>query len=334
MFPGAPAALVTRAAFLLFRGDNAVTNSLAGSGATKPTLKVMQVVAVMLIAAMLAGCSREKIDWKSAEAADTVEAYDHFLQRHPDGELSTQARARVAQLNEARDWKKASAADTADAYRQFLAQHENGKWAGEARIRVENFALDGTASGPLRPSTTADGASTASASAAAEPQPGAFGPRKNAGDSRSPAPPTMPASSPATTAPAPQPAPAHVATTSALAKSSATPTSPAPKPVAAPAATGPSVTPKQPSADSASEFGIQLGAFRSQQAALSDWKRIQGRFDSDLHGLFAQAVPIQQASGQLFRLQAPVGKEARARAICASLARQSQPCLVVLPRAH
>ncbi len=108
-------------------------------------------LAVLLAMTLLAGCSREKIDWKSAEAADTVEAYDHFLERHPDGELSTQARARVSQLNEERDWKRASATDTLQAYQQFLAQHENGKWTGEARIRVENFALDGTPTGPMRP---------------------------------------------------------------------------------------------------------------------------------------------------------------------------------------
>ncbi len=209
----------------------------------------IRVVVLMLAMAVFSGCSREKIDWKSAEAADTLEGYDHFIELHPDGELATQARARVAQLNEDRDWKRVSAADTADAYRQFLAQHESGKWAEEARIRIENFALDGTAMGPARPATD----------------------------------------------------------TEPVARGAA--------PVAAPRA----------------EFGIQLGAFRSQEAALNDWKRLQVKFDPDLRGLFARAVPVQQSAGQLFRLQAPVGEEARARAICASLARQSQPCVVVLP---
>ena len=54
---------------------------------------------------LIAGCSRERIDWKSAEAADTQEAYDHFLERHPDSELATQARARIAQLAEDKDWQ-------------------------------------------------------------------------------------------------------------------------------------------------------------------------------------------------------------------------------------
>ena len=294
MFPGAPAAVVMRAAFLLFRGDDVVT-------------KTMHVATLMLAVAMLVGCSREKIDWKSAEAADTVEAYDHFLERHPDGDLSTQARARVAQLNEERDWKRASAADTADAYRQFLTQHENGKWAGEARIRVENFALDGTSLGPMRP--TDPEPTVSAATAAPEPKPGTFGPRADTQPAAVASAP--PVTSPAPVAPPTKPAATHVAAA----------TTPAPTQVAA--------RPADPS-----QFGIQLGAFSSQQAALNDWKRIQARFDSDLRGLFAKAVPAQQASGQLFRLQAPVGEEAKARSICASLVKQSQPCVVVLPQSH
>jgi cell division septation protein DedD len=289
MFPGAPAAVVMRAAFLLFRGDDVVT-------------KTMHVATLMLAVAMLVGCSREKIDWKSAEAADTVEAYDHFLERHPDGELSTQARARVAQLDEDRDWKRASAADTADGYRHFLAQHENGKWAGEARIRVENFALDGTSLGPMRP--TDPEPTVSAATTAPEPNPGTFGPRAD----------TQPAAVAAASA-ATSPVPAPVATRPALTP----PTQASAKPIPGTHTT---------------QFGIQLGAFSSQQAALNDWKRIQGRFGSDLHGLFAKAVPVQQASGQLFRLQASVGEETKARTICASLAKQSQPCVVVLPQSH
>jgi len=89
----------------------------------------------------LVACGGEGRDWRSAEAADTVEAYDGFLEKHPEGEHVTQARARLEQLAEDREWQRATTKDTAAAYREFLAQHPNGKWAGEARIRVENFAL-------------------------------------------------------------------------------------------------------------------------------------------------------------------------------------------------
>ncbi len=278
----------------------------------------MHVATLMLAVAMLVGCSREKIDWKSAEAADTVEAYDHFLERHPDGELSTQARARVAQLDEERDWKRASAADTADGYRQFLAQHENGKWAGEARIRVENFALDGTSLGPMRP--TDPEPTVSAATTAPEPKPGTFGPRADtqpaavaaASAATSPAPAAVAAARPAPTPPA----------------QASVPAVPPTKPAAAHVATVPATAPTQASAKpipgtDATQFGIQLGAFSSQQAALNDWKRIQGRFGSDLHGLFAKAVPVQQASGQLFRLQARWARRPR-RARSAHRSRSSR----------
>lgn len=259
------------------------------------TRNALLAIATLVGVLALAGCSREKIDWKSAESADTVEAYDHFIGRHPEGELATQARSRVAQLNEDRDWKRATTADTADAYRQFLAQHDSGKWAEEARIRVENFSLNGTAEGPAAP------AATMSAQAESLPAVPAAASKSAAG------------AQPSVSAKASAPEQRVV-----VAKSVAAAAKPLPAPAAPPGAAPP-------------QFGIQLGAFRSQDAALKSWKQIQAKHDSDLHGLFARAVPVSQSSGQLFRLQAPVGDEARARAICASLSRKSQPCVVVLP---
>ncbi len=252
---------------------------------------------------LVTGCSRERIDWKSAEAADTQEAYDHFLALHPDSALATQARARLAQLAEDKDWRRASAADTADAYRQFLEQHPSGKWAEEARIRVESFALDShpsptaTLSGGMAAAAPAASLGAASPGTLAEPL------RRTPGVRRPPAPPPGPPSKPAPVAPAKPAKP-----------SSAT---------AAPAA-------RIASGDSAG-FGIQLGAFSTRAAALGEWKRLQTTHDSELRGLVGNAVPVHMASGTLFRLQSPVGAEARAREICAALAKRGQPCVVVLP---
>jgi len=289
---------------------------------------LMGVLALATLVGSLAGCSREKIDWQSAESADTVEGYDHFIERHPEGELAAQARARVAQLNEDRDWKRATAADTADAYRQFLAQHESGKWAEEARIRVENFSLDGTAAGPARPSSSPEPAIARAPVATATPEAGTASPAPTHGpkESQTPA-----ASSPT----AVKPVPAQAASKEVAAARAASPEKPAAPASAGTTAASPkpaaSAGPAAAAASAPAPFGIQLGAFRSQDAALNNWKQLQLKFDSDLHGLFARAVPVHQSAGQLFRLQAPVGDEARARAICASLAKRSQPCVVVLP---
>lgn len=251
-------------------------------------MKLPAVAAAALLGiatlALVTGCSRERIDWKSAEAADTREAYDHFLSLHPDSPLAAQARARIAQLIEDQDWHRAAAADTPDAYRQFLARHADGKWAEEARIRIESFALDSNA---------------------------AF-----ATPARHLVPPALQQSSSAAPAMPPSQPPVTTATSNA-------------GNTTAPAAPG--------HADGASSrgYGIQLGAFSTQSAALTEWKRLQTKFDSELHGLSAHAVRAQvSGQRQLFRLQAPVGEEAHARGICAALVKRGQPCVVVLPQAR
>ena len=116
--------------------------------------------------AVLAGCSRERRDWQSAQTADTIEAYGDFLAKHGDSPLATQAEARVKQLGEERDWQQAATADTLEAYQAYLRQHPESKWAEEARIRVENFSLAGATPGaPAAPGPAAPPAASPEATA-------------------------------------------------------------------------------------------------------------------------------------------------------------------------
>ena len=89
----------------------------------------------------LAACSAEQQDWRSAEAAGTSEAYQRFLEQHPDSELAAKAREQIKAFVEERDWSQVTRIGTPDAYRGFLAAHPGGRLADEARIRIESFAL-------------------------------------------------------------------------------------------------------------------------------------------------------------------------------------------------
>lgn len=105
----------------------------------------------------LTGCSRERSDWRSAQAADTLESYQQFIDAHPDSARVTSARERLAQLAEQKDWRAAAELDTLEAYERFLAQYPRGHWAKEARLRADNFAagsalpLAGAAAAPAQP---------------------------------------------------------------------------------------------------------------------------------------------------------------------------------------
>jgi hypothetical protein len=350
---------------------------------------------------LVAGCSREQQDWRSAESADTIEGYGQFIQRHPESELATQARTRVAQLGEDRDWQHAGSADTVDSYRDFIAQHPSGKWAQEARIRIENFSLGeqaGTDAGSKTAAGTRAGrasgggsnaaAGTASlsgaggnASGGGESVNGASGsggagrvpsghsaastgqgeqmPTGADDDARpdaalghpgtaasssarsyglaSPGEAATPAGSRASAAAAAPPSTAWAAAaaasggavtrrpdTSAAGSATTTPSNLTATPPSRPAA----AIPAKPGSTG---FGIQLGAFSTEAGANTEWRLLASQFAPDLQGLQEHLVAADTPSGRIYRLQAVVGDETRARAICDSLRKHGQACVAVLP---
>jgi cell division septation protein DedD len=288
------------------------------------TFRAGKLAALIVSLAVLGACSREQQDWRSAEAADSVDGYGQFLQRHPDSELATEARTRVAQLSEDLEWQRAGSADNADAYKQFLVQHPNGKWAQEARIRIENFALgkEGSAAGPpvsgeaplsggapvgvpaigamSAGTATSDGGARALPGEAARAFPGEAARAQSASGELARLPTTAQASpGDAATSVVPQPSPA--------------------------------ISTAWKSDDG---FGVQLGAFASEDAATNEWQQLTARFSAELRGLAPRVVSANTSTGRLFRLQALVADEARARALCDMLKKQSQACVPVLPHGH
>ena len=242
---------------------------------------------------LLGGCSRESGDWKSAQGADTIEAYDGFLKQHPQSEFAAQALERTKQLAEERDWQVATQADTADAYQQFLTQYPEGKWAQEARVRIENFnVMDGGGSAATTPAATPP---ATEAAAAKEPVAASAAPVAAAATASAPA--VAPAAAPAASAPAPKPAV---------------------KPAAA----------EKPAPAAAGKFRVQLGAFSSEDTARAEWRRATGRF-AELKSLSPLVTAAQTGSGKLYRLQTSLASEASARDLCARLKAGGQACIYV-----
>jgi len=309
------------------------------------TFRAGKLAALMVSVAVLSACSREQQDWRSAEASDTVQGYGEFLQRHPDSELATEARTRVAQLSEDQEWQSAGSADTADAYKQFLAQHPNGKWAQEARIRIENFALgrEGAVAAPgVSAAVPAEGAGGASGSGAG-PAAGA-GLGSGATSASSPAVgsawtgtsanaaqafPGEPARAVASPGSANASVPTQLASSAPVSPGEvARPLAPAQISPAGSAQASPAIAGAWRSDDG---FGVQLGAFASENAATTEWQQLTARFSAELRGLAPRVVSADTSTGRLFRLQALVADEAAARALCDMLRKQSQACVPVLP---
>jgi hypothetical protein len=239
----------------------------------------------------LLGCSRESADWKSATAADTTEAYQQFLQQHPNSASAVQARAHIKLLEEDRDWQSAAAADTRDAYQQFVAQHADGKWAQEARIRIENFAQAG-------------GAGVAAAAAAA-------GGSASAGNAASTG-------------------NAVAGNAVAGAQPSAPPAAvPAAMSPEGPARAAAVKSPHARLADAGGGHFVQLGAFHSRQRAESEWKWLSIHFPSEFKSLRPRYVAATARGAHVYRLQVAVSSATDARGLCATLKKHSQACVPV-----
>jgi len=291
------------------------------------TFRAGKLAALIVSLAVLGACSREQQDWRSAEAADSVEGYGQFLQRHPDSELATEARTRVTQLSEDLEWQRAGSADNADAYKQFLAQHPNGKWAQEARIRIENFALgrEGSTAG----SPESGGGPVSGGAPVSVPATGAVSAGMSASGGGAQALPGESARAFPGEAARAQAASGELARVPTTAQAS-------PGDAATSMQTSPSIAPQPSSAiatawKSDDGFGVQLGAFASEDAAINEWQQLTARYSAELRGLAPRVVSANTSTGRLFRLQALVADEARARALCDMLKKQSQACVPVLP---
>jgi hypothetical protein len=131
-------------------------------------LVILFAVPLLAFTLRLAGCSREKGDWRSAQAADSPESYQEFIDDHPDSSHVATARERLQQLAEEKDWRAAAANDNLASYEQFLAQHPAGKWGKEAQLRIDAFKSGGAGSAtPATPPPPNAGGSAVPADAAA-----------------------------------------------------------------------------------------------------------------------------------------------------------------------
>jgi cell division septation protein DedD len=135
------------------------------------TRALVTLFAIPLLA--LSACSRESSDWRSAQAADTAESYEQFIDAHPESTRIASARERLAQLSEEKEWRSAAETDTLEAYQRFLAQYPAGRWAKEAQVRVENFS---TAAAAVTPQAQTSAAPAVAATGEDPPQAGSAEP--------------------------------------------------------------------------------------------------------------------------------------------------------------
>jgi outer membrane protein assembly factor BamD (BamD/ComL family) len=105
---------------------------------------VQTVLSSLVIAAVLIACSSTESDWNKASTANTAEAYQDFLTKHPTGAHAQDAHDRIQKLADDKDWSDAQQGNTLDAYQQYLQKQPNGAHVADAHAQVDalNRAAD------------------------------------------------------------------------------------------------------------------------------------------------------------------------------------------------
>jgi hypothetical protein len=95
------------------------------------------LLGTMAFCVALTGCDTTEKDWSVAKNANTLSAYQTFLQEHPGNIHEENAKGRILALNDDLAWNNAHAADTIAAYRNYLNSWSGGIHAGEATFQIK-----------------------------------------------------------------------------------------------------------------------------------------------------------------------------------------------------
>ena len=102
--------------------------------------RLSTITAIFLIAAaLLSGCDTREQDWEAATQADSIAAYEEFLDQHPDGQYTASARERIAEIREKNAWDSARDTGTVDAYQAFVEEYPDSEHAAQATARIDEM---------------------------------------------------------------------------------------------------------------------------------------------------------------------------------------------------
>ncbi len=87
----------------------------------------------------LAACSRQESGWREAASADSVPAYEQYLQSYPAGAHAREARERILALRDEEAWARAGRLRTPEGWQRYLGDWPEGRHAAAARRQLHAY---------------------------------------------------------------------------------------------------------------------------------------------------------------------------------------------------
>src|SRR5277367_1281431 len=84
----------------------------------------------------LAGCGTAEWDWNKATTANTLAAYQSFVQDHPSDKHADDARGRILALQDEQAWAAAQKIGSIESYQGYLKTEGGGSHAEQAQFEI------------------------------------------------------------------------------------------------------------------------------------------------------------------------------------------------------
>ena len=85
---------------------------------------------------LVAGCHSAQSDWEKASSLNTIAAYQDFLNKHPNDERATEAKAMIRQQEDNDAWDIARHEGSVVAYQGYLEKYPQGAHAPAAKTAM------------------------------------------------------------------------------------------------------------------------------------------------------------------------------------------------------
>lgn len=99
-------------------------------------MRSRRIIGFLVSASLVTACNPAERDWHKTTTANTAEAYQTFIQDHPNSEHVDEARGRTFALHDDEAWAMAQATNTVAGFQEYLRKEPGGIHAGEARYQM------------------------------------------------------------------------------------------------------------------------------------------------------------------------------------------------------
>ncbi len=91
-----------------------------------------QKLFLIILAVLIAGCASQESMFNKAKKDNSVEAYENFLQKYPDGEFSVQAKSQLAKL----EYQQTKKINSIEAYEKYLEKYPDSEFSVQAKSQL------------------------------------------------------------------------------------------------------------------------------------------------------------------------------------------------------